>query len=259
MNLLGDFGGGGVFLALGRAGGAGARAGDGGGAGGGRRDRRRHRRPHHDDPRHARAGAWQRPARGQPARHRGAVLRRLPLRRRAVPRRRARWRSSSTPRCWRAWALAGDETLPGPRRARAVGRPCASGSPRRSPAAPATSGGRSSPAPMPAWRRSGRCWRRPRDEHNRERGVFVEVDGTVQPAVAPRFSVTPGSVGSRAAGRPAQRRDPRRARPLNLLQRSAPRKSRVSGGGSRGRAGRRSARRSAGARGWPARAARWPR
>jgi len=33
------------------------------------------------------------------------------------------------------------------------------------------------------------------DEHNRERGVFTEVDGTVQPAVAPRFSVTPGAVG----------------------------------------------------------------
>ena len=34
-----------------------------------------------------------------------------------------------------------------------------------------------------------------RDEHNRERGVFVEVDGVVQPAVAPRFSATPGEVG----------------------------------------------------------------
>ncbi|WP_040338837.1 CaiB/BaiF CoA transferase family protein [Candidatus Blastococcus massiliensis] len=33
------------------------------------------------------------------------------------------------------------------------------------------------------------------DEHNREREVFVEVDGTTQPAVAPRFSATPGSVG----------------------------------------------------------------
>ena len=33
------------------------------------------------------------------------------------------------------------------------------------------------------------------DRHNRERGVFVEVDGRVQPAAAPRFSVTPGSVG----------------------------------------------------------------
>ena len=33
------------------------------------------------------------------------------------------------------------------------------------------------------------------DRHNRERGVFVEVDGTVQPNAAPRFSVTPGGVG----------------------------------------------------------------
>lgn len=33
------------------------------------------------------------------------------------------------------------------------------------------------------------------DEHNREREVFVEVDGTLQPAVAPRFSATPGAVG----------------------------------------------------------------
>lgn len=34
------------------------------------------------------------------------------------------------------------------------------------------------------------------DAHNRERGVFVEVDGVVQPGVAPRFSATPGAVGS---------------------------------------------------------------
>jgi alpha-methylacyl-CoA racemase len=33
------------------------------------------------------------------------------------------------------------------------------------------------------------------DTHNTERGVFVEVDGRLQPDVAPRFSVTPGSVG----------------------------------------------------------------
>jgi alpha-methylacyl-CoA racemase len=33
------------------------------------------------------------------------------------------------------------------------------------------------------------------DPHNRERGVFVEVDGVRQPAVAPRFSATPGAVG----------------------------------------------------------------
>jgi len=34
-----------------------------------------------------------------------------------------------------------------------------------------------------------------RDEHNSERGVFVEVDGHLQPDVAPRFSATPGAVG----------------------------------------------------------------
>jgi alpha-methylacyl-CoA racemase len=33
------------------------------------------------------------------------------------------------------------------------------------------------------------------DEHNRGRGVFTEVGGIVQPAVAPRFSATPGAVG----------------------------------------------------------------
>ena len=48
-----------------------------------------------------------------------------------------------------------------------------------------------------------------RDEHNRERGVFVEVDGVVQPAVAPRFSVTPGSVGG--VPRPGQHDDEIRA------------------------------------------------
>jgi alpha-methylacyl-CoA racemase len=34
------------------------------------------------------------------------------------------------------------------------------------------------------------------DEHNRAREVFVEVDGVLQPAVAPRFSATPGKAGS---------------------------------------------------------------
>jgi alpha-methylacyl-CoA racemase len=36
----------------------------------------------------------------------------------------------------------------------------------------------------------------PTDPHNRDRGVFTEVDGVVQPAVAPRFSATPGAVGA---------------------------------------------------------------
>jgi alpha-methylacyl-CoA racemase len=35
----------------------------------------------------------------------------------------------------------------------------------------------------------------PRHAHNVERGTFVEVDGVVQPAAAPRFSRTPASVG----------------------------------------------------------------
>lgn len=34
----------------------------------------------------------------------------------------------------------------------------------------------------------------PRHPHHEARGAFVEVDGVVQPAPAPRFSVTPGSV-----------------------------------------------------------------
>jgi alpha-methylacyl-CoA racemase len=33
------------------------------------------------------------------------------------------------------------------------------------------------------------------DEHNRYRGSLVEVDGVVQPSPAPRFSETPGSIG----------------------------------------------------------------
>ena len=33
------------------------------------------------------------------------------------------------------------------------------------------------------------------DDHARERGLFVEVDGVVQPAPAPRFSATPGAPG----------------------------------------------------------------
>jgi alpha-methylacyl-CoA racemase len=36
----------------------------------------------------------------------------------------------------------------------------------------------------------------PDDAHNRAREVFTEVDGVVQPAVAPRFSRTPGTVGA---------------------------------------------------------------
>jgi alpha-methylacyl-CoA racemase len=34
----------------------------------------------------------------------------------------------------------------------------------------------------------------PQHPHNVERGTFVELDGIVQPAPAPRFSRTPGAV-----------------------------------------------------------------
>jgi len=36
----------------------------------------------------------------------------------------------------------------------------------------------------------------PKHPYNVERGTFVEVDGVVQPAPAPRFSATPGQVQS---------------------------------------------------------------
>ena len=91
--------------------------------------------------------------------------------------------------------LAGDDTAARPRRPAGSGPSCARGSPRCSPRAPGPSGGRCSAAPTPASRRSGRCGEATTDEHNRARGVFVEVDGRVQPAVAPRFSATPGAVG----------------------------------------------------------------
>ena len=34
----------------------------------------------------------------------------------------------------------------------------------------------------------------PNHPHNRQRGTFVEVDGVVQPAPAPRFSRTPSAI-----------------------------------------------------------------
>ena len=41
----------------------------------------------------------------------------------------------------------------------------------------------------------------PQHPHNASRGTFVEVDGVVQPAPAPRFSRTPGAIRSGPAGR----------------------------------------------------------
>ena len=67
-------------------------------------------------------------------------------------------------------------------------------SPRCSPPARATSGRR-------CWRARRRarprCWRSheaPQHPHNVARGTFVEVDGKLQPAPAPRFSRTPAAI-----------------------------------------------------------------
>jgi len=46
----------------------------------------------------------------------------------------------------------------------------------------------------------------PRHPHLKARGTFVEVDGVVQPAPAPRFSRTPGAI-QRGAARPGQHTD----------------------------------------------------
>jgi alpha-methylacyl-CoA racemase len=43
----------------------------------------------------------------------------------------------------------------------------------------------------------------PNHAHNRHRGTFVEVDGVVQPAPAPRFSRTPSKI-QRPPARPGE-------------------------------------------------------
>jgi alpha-methylacyl-CoA racemase len=40
----------------------------------------------------------------------------------------------------------------------------------------------------------------PRHKHNTDRQTFVEIEGVVQPAPAPRFSATPGAIQRRPAG-----------------------------------------------------------
>ena len=40
----------------------------------------------------------------------------------------------------------------------------------------------------------------PKHPHNAARQTFVDVDGVVQPAPAPRFSATPGAIQGAAAG-----------------------------------------------------------
>jgi hypothetical protein len=51
----------------------------------------------------------------------------------------------------------------------------------------------------PASSRCIRCEEAPRHPHNAARGTCVDVDGVTQPALAPRFSRTPGQAGTVAA------------------------------------------------------------
>jgi len=41
----------------------------------------------------------------------------------------------------------------------------------------------------------------PHHPHNKERGTYVEVEGVMQPAPAPRFSKTPGAIAGPPPGR----------------------------------------------------------
>ena len=79
----------------------------------------------------------------------GAVLRHVHVRRRQVTSRSARSNRSSTPRCWPGSSSPTPTTCPASTTGSA-GRSCGRGSPRRSPAAPATSGPRCSTAPTRA-------------------------------------------------------------------------------------------------------------
>ena len=130
LNMVGDYGGGGMFLAFGVVCAVLEARASGTGPGGRRGDGRRRRLPHGSDLGPARHGRLQRGARHQPARHRLAVLRRVRDRRRrvgvdridraAVLRAAARaHRRSSTTTCRTRW------TAP-------AGRCCASDSPRAS-------------------------------------------------------------------------------------------------------------------------------
>ena len=78
---------------------------------------------------------------------------------------------------------------------KATGRPSRSASPPCSAPAPATSGRPTSPPPTPAWHPCCRSPRRPDIRTTSPAATFVEHGGVVQPAPAPRFSRTPNALG----------------------------------------------------------------
>ena len=77
---------------------------------------------------------------------------------------------------------------------RRAGASCARGSPRCSSRRRGTSGAASWRAATSASRPCSRMTEAPAHPHNRARGTFVEVDGVAQPGPAPRFSRTPGAI-----------------------------------------------------------------
>ena len=119
LNLVGDFGGGGMLLAFGMVCALLEAQRAGRGPGGRRRDGRRRRGAHEHVPRHAGDRHVARRARHQPARHRRALLRHLRDRRRQVRLDRLRSSRSSTPSSCGCAGLAEDEDFAaqhGPRR-----------------------------------------------------------------------------------------------------------------------------------------------
>ena len=199
LNLVGDFGGGGMVSRVRHRLRAvrGARLGQG--PGDRRRDERRRGQPDGDVLRAHGRGPLARPARRQCARHRRALVRRLRNRRR-----KARGhRLDRGPLLRRTAAAAG----PGSRRAAGTIRIRALARAARRFHAP------------PSRRKTRDEWCRemegtdvcfapvlslaeaPQHAHNRARGAFVDIDGVTQPAPAPRYSRTPGAIARGAPRR----------------------------------------------------------
>ena len=81
--------------------------------------------------------------------------------------------------------------------------------------------------PTSASRRCCRCREAMKHPHNTRRGSFVTVDGIPQPAPAPRFSRTPSASSTRRQSRPAHRRGARRLGFIRRGDREKLRKSRA--------------------------------
>ena len=211
LNLVGDFGGGGMLLAFGVVCALLEAQRSGRGPGGRRGDGRRRGGAHDDDPRVPRHGHLGGRARHQPARHRRALLRGRTRPRTASSCRSGRSSAQFYAELLEKLGLTDDDSMPHPQDK--AQWPRDEGALRRDLPAPrpATSGASSSRGPTPASRRCCRWARRRSTRTTSHRGTFVERNGVVQPAPAPRFSRTAGRDPA-AAGvpGPAHRRGARR-------------------------------------------------